>query len=108
VTNAIKFTDPPGTIVVSAREVDSEVRLSVSDTGIGISEHDVARVFTPFFQVEQGPTRRYGGLGLGLAIVRDIADGMNADVEIESIVGKGTVVSVVLPRMEIVAPALAG
>ncbi|MGI9044553.1 MAG: sensor histidine kinase, partial [Gemmatimonadaceae bacterium] len=107
VTNAIKFTDPPGAIIISAQEDGANVRLSVSDTGIGIPEHDIARVFNPFFQVHQGPTRRYGGLGLGLSIVRDIAEGMNGDVEIESTVGKGTVVSVILPRLEIAAPALA-
>ncbi len=107
VTNAIKFTDPPGAIVISAQEDGANVRLSVSDTGIGIPEPDIARVFNPFFQVHQGPTRRYGGLGLGLSIVRDIAEGMNGDVEIESTVGKGTVVSVILPRLEIAAPALA-
>ncbi len=108
VTNAIKFTDPPGAIVISAEEAGERVRFSVKDTGIGIPEHELARVFNPFFQVHQGPTRRYGGLGLGLSIVRDVAEGMNGDVDIESIVGQGTVVSVILPRMDVAIPARAG
>ena len=99
VSNAIKFTDAPGLIEVNAKCADSGVRLSVSDTGIGIPEDQLERVFSPFFQIYQGPTRRYPGLGLGLSIVRDIAQAMDGDVEIESTVGKGTRVTVLLPQM---------
>jgi signal transduction histidine kinase len=54
-------------------------------------------VFEPFFQVERGPTRRFPGVGLGLAIARDLARAMRGDVEVESRVAEGTTVSVELP-----------
>jgi signal transduction histidine kinase len=74
------------------------VRIWVSDTGIGIPEDRITQVFQPFFQVEGGTTRRYQGIGLGLAIARDLAHAMNGDVRLASKLGEGTTVSVVLPH----------
>jgi signal transduction histidine kinase len=97
VANAIKFTAPKGRILVGAEQNGDFVRIWVSDTGIGIPADQIAQVFEPFFQVESGPTRRYPGIGLGLAIARDLARAMDGEVRLESAVGKGTTVSVLLP-----------
>ena len=95
--NAIKFTAPGGRITVGAEDRGELVRIWVSDTGIGIPSDQIARVFDPFFQVEQGPTRRYPGIGLGLAIARDLSHAMGGEVRLDSTVGVGTTISVLLP-----------
>ena len=97
VGNAIKFTPAGGRVRLSAVRAADTVRISVNDTGIGIPADQVGRVFEPFFQVERGPTRRFPGVGLGLAIARDLARAMRGDVEVESRVAEGTTVSVELP-----------
>ena len=97
VTNAVKFTEPGGIIQIDAERVGNSVTIKVADTGIGISEQNLAHVFDPFFQVDQGGTRKHPGVGLGLSIVRDIVLAMNGDVAIESTAGKGTIVSISLP-----------
>ncbi|HMF86491.1 MAG TPA: MASE1 domain-containing protein [Gemmatimonadaceae bacterium] len=95
--NAIKFTPEGGRIRLGADHGQELVRIWVSDTGIGIPAEQIEQVFEPFFQVETGPTRRYPGIGLGLAIARDLARAMDGEVRLESIVGKGSTVSVLLP-----------
>jgi signal transduction histidine kinase len=69
-TNAIKFTDPRGRIMVSAERSNGSVCVHVADTGIGIPARDVDRIFDRFYQVEPHLTRTHGGLGLGLAIAK--------------------------------------
>ena len=96
VGNAIKFTPVGGRITLSAVRDRGLVRISVSDTGIGIPADQLAHVFEPFFQVERGPTRRFPGVGLGLSIARDLARAMRGDVEVESSVAEGTTVSLAL------------
>ena len=96
-TNAIKFTPKGGRIGVGAEHGLGMVRIWVSDTGVGIPNDQLERVFEPFFQVERGSTRRYAGIGLGLAIARDFAQAMNGELRLESTVGKGSVASVLLP-----------
>jgi signal transduction histidine kinase len=96
-TNAIKFTPKGGRIGVGAEHSDGIVRIWVSDTGVGIPNDQLERVFEPFFQVERGSTRRYQGIGLGLAIARDFAQAMNGELRLESTVGKGSIASVLLP-----------
>ena len=90
VANAIKFTPEGGAVRVAAEQVDGRVRILVSDTGIGIAANQLERVFEPFFQVDRGTKRSYPGIGLGLAIARDLARAMGGDVRMESELGKGT------------------
>jgi signal transduction histidine kinase len=106
VTNAMKFTPGGGSISINAEARDGTVRIAVSDTGIGIAQQHLSRVFDPFYQVDQGGTRRYPGLGLGLSIVRDVVLAMNGDVAIESVPGTGTTVTVSLPRVDVPCPVL--
>ena len=95
--NAMKFTPTGGSIGVGADRRDGLVRIWVSDSGVGIPSDQIERVFEPFFQVERGTTRRYQGIGLGLAISSDFARAMDGEVRLESTVGKGSIASVLLP-----------
>jgi signal transduction histidine kinase len=92
--NAIKFTPPQGRIEVSAVRNADKVAIRVSDTGIGIPADKIGRVFEPFFQVQAGTTREYPGVGLGLSISRDFARAMGGDIEIQSVPGQGSLVTI--------------
>src|SRR5262249_30993139 len=94
--NAIKFTDT-GSIEVSVSRTDTDWSLSVSDTGIGIPSAYTDKIFTEFFQVEQGDSRKYKGMGLGLTIVKSIVAQLNGTVTVRSELGKGTTFTVTLP-----------
>jgi PAS domain S-box-containing protein len=83
-SNAVKFTPSGGRISVSAAQVDERIRIEVSDTGIGIDAAFLPHVFDRFRQGDSAPTRRFGGLGLGLAIVHDIVRLHGGDVEVRS------------------------
>ena len=97
VTNAIKFT-PKGSVTVSARRREKgTVELSVTDTGIGVSEKDQVRIFEDFQQADNSPAREYGGVGLGLAIVQRLAHMLDATIDLKSKVGKGSTFTVLLP-----------
>lgn len=99
--NAIKYTPPGGgRIEVRARaERDGRrVRIAVLDSGIGIAAEDQERVFERFYRVDQGRSRRTGGVGLGLSIVRDLVQQMGGRIELSSLVGKGSTFTLQLPR----------
>src|SRR4029434_6350606 len=83
-SNAIKFTPQGGRVCISLRRSDSHVEISVSDTGIGIRSDFLPYVFERFRQAEAGTTRKTGGLGLGLAIVRHIVEMHGGTVEAAS------------------------
>lgn len=94
VDNAIKFT-PQGKIVIDVRlsrkDPDQEyVEIIVSDTGIGIDAANFEKIFQPFTQLEDTVTREYGGVGMGLTIVRQIIQGMDGAIEVDSTPGKGS------------------
>jgi len=95
--NAIKFTPSGGTVRLAAERVGANVAMTISDTGIGVPSEKLAQIFDPFFQVNSGTTREYQGVGLGLAIARDLTRAMGGDVYFDSTEGRGSVVSVVLP-----------
>ncbi|CAN5564861.1 PAS domain S-box protein [soil metagenome] len=96
-TNAIKFTEPGGAIEMSCVVRGHEVRVSVSDTGRGIAPEQLGRVFEPFVQLDARLTRTQEGVGLGLAISRDLARGMGGDLSAESTPGKGSTFTLSLP-----------
>jgi len=97
-SNAVKFTDPGGTIQVRlSREPDWPVVIRVTDDGIGISETDLANVMTPFGQVADALTRNHDGTGLGLALTQELVDLLQGQVSLESVLGKGTIVTIRLP-----------
>lgn len=96
-SNAVKFTPDGGTISISATEIDSRIHIGVSDTGIGIDPGFVPHVFDRFRQADSGITRSQGGLGLGLAIVRDLIRLHGGDVEVQSAgVGRGATFTITL------------
>jgi signal transduction histidine kinase len=98
VGNAIKFTPRGGTIRLGAEMRNENVVITVSDNGIGVPSDKLAQIFEPFFQVDSGTTREYSGVGLGLAIARDLARAMGGDIYFDSTEGRGSLVSIVLRR----------
>jgi len=97
VTNAVKYTPDGGSVGLGAERENGKVRIRVKDSGIGIPPDALKRVFEPFFQVDRGPGARLPGVGLGLAIARDLTRAMRGELTIESTVGSGTTVNVFLP-----------
>jgi len=97
-TNAIKFTEPGGEIRTTCTTDEDSVWISVTDTGIGIPPEKITAIFEPFVQVDQRLTRPREGVGLGLAISRDLARGMAGDLTVESTPGKGSTFTLRLVR----------
>jgi signal transduction histidine kinase len=98
-SNAAKFTPEGGRIVVRARrEGEGGVRLEVQDSGIGIAPEDQARIFEEFRQLDGSAERQYGGVGLGLAVVRRLTEAVGARVQLRSEKGEGATFAVVVPR----------
>ncbi len=95
--NAIKFTPDGGKISIKAWNEAENVHLTVSDNGIGIPADIIPKLFTRFYQLDASTARRYGGAGLGLYITRNIIDAFRGKIWIESEVGKGTTVHILLP-----------
>jgi len=101
-SNAVKFTESGGSISLGCAPAgdgaSAFVQVEVTDTGIGISPDQLARVFEPFVQVDAKLTRTREGTGLGLAISRDLARGMGGDLEARSTLGEGSTFTLTLPR----------
>jgi len=95
--NAIKFTPDGGRVTVRAAPEAKAVLVEVADTGIGIPRERIREIFEPFHQLDGAPTRRYGGTGLGLALVRLILDAHGAPLNVDSRVGEGTRITFTLP-----------
>jgi signal transduction histidine kinase len=94
--NALKFT-PAGTVRVECRRVDEQCVFRVVDTGIGIRPEDQAAVFEMFRQADSSDTRRYGGTGLGLYIVRQLVRLLAGEITLQSTVGRGSTFTVTVP-----------
>ena len=91
IDNGIKFTSTGGSVVVSLkREGENLVIVSVTDTGIGIGPNEIKDIFEPFHQVDGSSTRRYGGTGLGLSLVRQIIEAHGSMIEVQSVEGRGS------------------
>jgi CheY-like chemotaxis protein len=100
VSNAYKYTLPGGDIGIEARQDDGWLDVSVSDTGVGISPEDQEKLFTRFFRVDSSLTSEIGGTGLGLTIVKSIAELHSGSVSLVSELGKGSTFTVRLPVAE--------
>ncbi|WP_245526215.1 PAS domain S-box protein [Methanohalophilus mahii] len=97
-SNAIKFTDENGRVSMSARKVDRDrVEIAVKDTGIGIPEDKFETIFDPFMQVDASTSRKYGGTGLGLALVKKYVEKHGGEVWVESEIGKGSTFMFTIP-----------
>ncbi|MBL8050905.1 MAG: PAS domain S-box protein, partial [Anaerolineales bacterium] len=96
-TNAVKFTPDDGHVTLKVNVKQNVIQFSVIDTGIGIAQEDLRRLFTPFVQVESSLNRHFEGTGLGLALVHKLTDLHGGSVEVESEVGKGSRFTVNLP-----------
>lgn len=98
-SNALKYTARGGEVSLTYSVDGERVRVAVADSGIGIPETDLPRVFERFYTVDKARTRRLGGTGLGLAIAREIAERHGGKIAMESVVGEGTTVHVDLPAV---------
>jgi two-component system, OmpR family, phosphate regulon sensor histidine kinase PhoR len=98
--NAIKYTPENGSITISSTESDGMLTIAVSDTGIGIPDKDLPRIFERFYRVDAARSREQGGTGLGLAIVKHIVQLYGGSVSVESRPGKGSTFSFTLKRPE--------
>ena len=96
-SNAVKFTQPGGSVTLTARPEGNSFVLSVSDTGIGIDAKDLKHLGDPFFQAHNSTTRPYEGTGLGLSLVRGLVGLHGGSISVESVIGQGTTVTIRLP-----------
>jgi signal transduction histidine kinase len=96
--NAIKFTPERGRVELACEGDDRWVRVTVRDTGIGVPAERLATIFDPFVQGDRALNRPTEGVGLGLAISRDLARGMGGELAVESAVGAGSTFTLTLPR----------
>jgi two-component system phosphate regulon sensor histidine kinase PhoR len=92
IDNAVKYNVPGGSVHVRATRIRGEVEIEIADTGIGIPQEHVQRIFERFYRVDKDRSRLVGGTGLGLAIVKHILEAHHATPSLESVPGKGTTI----------------
>jgi two-component system phosphate regulon sensor histidine kinase PhoR len=98
ISNAIKYTPEGGKVWIALGGDNGFVKVTVSDTGIGIKKEDLPRIFDKFYRVKTAETRQIIGTGLGLTIVKSIVDAHLGSISVESELGKGTTFTVLLPK----------
>ena len=96
--NAVKYSPDPASITMTVNIQGDDIMLAVSDQGIGIPEQDIQRIFDRFYTVSKSHTRKMGGAGLGLAIVRNIVEKHEGCLEVQSAIGEGATFTITLPR----------
>ncbi|MDP3156653.1 MAG: ATP-binding protein [Archangium sp.] len=96
--NAFKFTPSGGKVTLRVEETPGEVRVTVQDTGPGIAAADLTRIFERYYQADEASGRRVGGVGIGLALARNLVELHGGRLEVTSEVGQGAAFTIVLPR----------
>ena len=99
-SNAIKYTVEEGTITISMHKANRKIQIAVSDTGMGIPQEDIQRIFERFYRVDKARSRKLGGTGLGLSIAKELMALHNGDISIQSKVGEGTTVTLTFNEAE--------
>ena len=99
ISNAVRYT-PSGGVDVSVRRGTAMANISVKDTGIGLSPEEAKMVFSRFWRADAGRNRESGGLGIGLAVVKEIVDRHNGWVGVEGETGKGATFTIHIPLYE--------
>jgi two-component system, OmpR family, sensor histidine kinase BaeS len=99
-SNAVRYTPAGGCIDISVRRGQIMGKIIIKDTGIGMSEEDLKHVFSRFWRADAGRNRATGGLGIGLAIVKEIVDRHQGWVNVESVLGEGTTFTLYIPLIE--------
>lgn len=97
--NAIKYTLDHGIVTIRAVKTDGFVQIDIADTGIGIPEKDVSRIFERFYRIDKARSRELGGTGLGLSIAKHLVQSHGGKIWVESIVGKGSTFSFTMPTV---------
>lgn len=100
VDNAEKFSDPSGTVRVALRTEGDYIHCDITDSGIGIPDEEQDKIFNTFYQVDGSSTRQYPGLGIGLAIVREIIELHGGQIEVQSELGQGSSFRVTMPTAD--------
>ncbi len=95
--NAVKYSEPGSSVRVQAKRAETNVAISVEDTGIGIAPEHLPRLFERFYRVDKARSRKIGGTGLGLAIVKHIANAHHGRATVASLPGEGSTFSIILP-----------
>ena len=98
-SNAIRYTDDGGHVTITVSIDDTDAVISVTDDGMGIAPEDIPQTFSRFWRAEESRERASGGLGVGLAITKEIMDRHNGTISVESELGKGTTFSLYLPLL---------
>jgi signal transduction histidine kinase len=96
--NAIKYNKPGGLIKIAASETEDKTRITIMDTGIGIPEDQIDKIFDPFYCVDQSRSRELGGNGLGLSIVKSVIEKHGGVIQVQSVVEVYTSIVVTLPK----------
>ncbi len=96
--NGVKYSKPPAHLTIHLREKKNEAVIAIEDQGIGIPPEDVPHVFERFYTVDKAHSRRLGGAGLGLSIVKTIIDKHEGTLSVASVLGKGTTFTITLPK----------
>ncbi|MBU1043125.1 MAG: ATP-binding protein [Candidatus Omnitrophica bacterium] len=97
ISNAIKFTQPGGSVDIQAKFSDKKCYVDIIDSGSGISEKNIDKIFDKFFRVYKDHDWIESGVGLGLNIAQSIAKAYNAEIRVKSVLDKGTTFTVILP-----------
>ncbi len=103
--NAVKFTPEGGEIKITLQDLDDTVYFTIKDTGIGIPETDLPKIFDRFYRVDKARSRQEGGSGLGLSICKYIVDRHQGSIDVESRIGEGTKFKIRFPKYKLTQPA---
>lgn len=95
--NAVKYSLDGGKIIIATKIVETDVAITISDQGLGIPKKDLKNIFKRFYRVDKARSRAQGGSGLGLSISKEIVELLNGQISVDSIEGKGTSFTIVLP-----------